>query len=73
MPELESPSSIRRLTNDIQPRQPHQEIAELLAAAILRIRTKSCDISLKNSEVCLGFPAIQRVNTNPSYTQGVQE
>ena len=68
MPELESPLPIRHLTNDIPPRQPLQEIAELLAAAILRMRAKRCDISFKNSEVCLGFPAIQRVNTNPSYT-----
>lgn len=74
MSELESPSSARRLTREIQPRQPHREIAELLAAAIVRMREKNCqDVSYPYGEVCLGFTANQRVNANPSYTEGVQE
>lgn len=74
MSELESPSSARRLTREIQTRQPHQEIAELLAAAIVRMRVKdNCAPSATQSEVSLGFTANQRVNANPSYTEGVQE
>jgi hypothetical protein len=74
MSELESSSTARRMTREIQPRQPHREIAEILAAAIVRMREKNCqDFSDTNSEVCLGFTGTQRVNTNPSYTEGVQE
>ena len=74
MSELESSSTARRLTREIQPRQPHREIAELLAAAILRMRENICrDFSEPHSEVCLGFSAKQSVHTNPSYTEGVQE
>ena len=74
MSEVESPSAAHRLTREIQPRHPHREIAELLAAAIVRIRAKSyINRPITDSEVSLGFTANQRVNTNPSYTQGVQE
>jgi hypothetical protein len=74
MSELESPSSARRLTLEIQVRLPHREIAELLAAAIVRMRVKDiCAPSATQSEVSLGFTAKQRVNANPSYTEGVQE
>jgi hypothetical protein len=78
MSELELPSSERRLTREIQPRQPHREIAELLATAILRARQKCAsagDVSpiCHSSEVCLGFSAEQSVNANPSYTEGVRE
>ena len=78
MSKIEPPSSGRRLTREIQPRQPHREIAELLATAIWRARQKStswqdvapiCD----SSEVCLGFTADQSVNANPSYTEGVRK
>ena len=73
MSELESPSSARRLTREIQARQPHREIAELLAAAIVRMRVKDiCAPPATQSEVSLGFTANQRVNANPSYTEGVQ-
>jgi len=73
MSELESPSSARRLTLEIQVRQPHREIAELLAAAIVRMRVKDiCLPPATQSEVSLGFTANQRVNANPSYTEGVQ-
>lgn len=74
MSELESPSSARRLPLEIQARQPHREIAELLAAAIVRMRVRDiCAPSATQSEVSLGFTANQRVNANPSYTEGVQE
>ena len=78
MSELEFPSSERRLTREIQPRQPHREIAELLATAILRARQKCAaagDVSpiCHSSEVCLGFCGDQSVHVNPSQTQGVQE
>ena len=74
MSELESPSSARRLTLEIQARLPHREIAELLAAAIVRMRVKDiCAPSATQSEVSLGFTANQRVNANPSCTEGVQQ
>ena len=74
MLNVESPLPAHRLTSEIQPRQPHREIAELLAAAIVRMREKNCEgFSYPNGEVCLGFTANQRVNANPSYTEGVQE
>ena len=74
MSELQSPSTVRRCTHDIQPRHPHREIAELLAAAIVRMRSQHHpNLQIKNSEVGLGFSADQRVNANPSYTEGVQK
>lgn len=74
MSELESPLSARRLTREIQARQTHREIAELLAAAIVRMRIKDvCTPPATQSEVGLGFSANQRVNANPSYTEGVQQ
>lgn len=74
MSEVESPSAAHRLTREIQPRHPHREIAELLAAAIMRMHAKiHTNLQITDSEVSLGFTANQRVNTNPSYTQGVQE
>jgi hypothetical protein len=62
--------------NADRPRHPHQEIAELLAVAILRLRAKesACNhlttLDTKD-EVDLGFPAHQRVNTNPYQQEGV--
>ena len=74
MSEIESSSTARRLTREIQPRQPHREIAAILAAAIVRMRVKDiCAPSATQSEVSLGYTAKQRVNANPSYTKGVQE
>lgn len=74
MSNVESPLPAHRLTREIQPRHPHREIAELVAAAILRMRAKDHHVlPATDSEVSLGFTANQRVNANPSYTEGVQE
>ena len=74
MSNIELPSVSRSSTREIQPRHPHREIAELLAAAIMRMHAKSyINRPITDSEVSLGFTANQRVNANPSYTEGVQE
>ncbi len=78
MSNVELPLPPHRLTREIQPRHPHREIAELLAAGILRARQNSTwagDLSpiSYSGEVCLGFNAEQSVNANPSYTEGVRE
>jgi len=62
--------------NDDRPRHPHQEIADLLAVALLRLRAKdsSCDSSATvgaQDEVDLGFSGHQRVNANPYQQEGV--
>ena len=67
MSDAEHPSSENGSTLVIQPRQPHREIAELLATAIARSRLKGHrDVVGIQSEVSLGFSGNQRVNTNPS-------
>jgi hypothetical protein len=56
-----------------RPRHPHQEIADLLAAALLRLRARPSHNTVKNSEcVGLGFPGQQSVNTNPDHHLGVR-
>lgn len=73
MSDLESLSAARRSPDDVLPRHAHREIAELLAAAILRMRASNqSDAPNPESEVSLGFPGDQRVNANPVYTQGVR-
>ncbi len=73
MTDIESPSAARRPAAEVLPRHPHREIAELLAAAILRMRARNePDIPATDSEVSLGFPGDQRLNANPVYTQGVR-
>lgn len=59
-----------------RPRHPHQEIADLIAMALLRLRAKksACDYSTTpdaKDEVDLGFSAHQRVNTNLYQEEGV--
>ena len=74
MSEVESPSTVRRPVDDVRARHPHREIAELLATAIVRARLKNSPLSAPDEgEVRLGFSGDQRVNTNPSYTEGVRE
>lgn len=74
MSEVESPSVVHRRPDEGLPRHPHREIAELLAAAISRIRARSQPhLQIEGSEVRLGFTAHQSVNANPSYTEGVRE
>ena len=73
MSDIESPSAARRSPDDVLPRHAHREVAELLAAAILRMRARNQpDVPTTDSEVSLGFPGDQRVNANPVYTQGVR-
>ena len=56
-----------------RPRHPQQEIADLLAAALLRLRARPVSHTLENSErVRLGFPGQQRVNANPDHHYGVR-
>ena len=74
MPEIESISTIRRAAIEISPRHPHREIAELLAAAILRMRAAGLQkLTCESRAVGLGFSANQSVNTNPSDTEGVRK
>ncbi|WP_088958175.1 hypothetical protein [Variovorax sp. HW608] len=56
-----------------RPRHAQQEIADLLAAALLRLRRRPSRDTLENSEcVRLGFPGQQRVNANPDHHHGVR-
>ena len=74
MSEVESPSTVCRPPDDVRVRHPHREIAELLATAIVRARLKNFPLPAPTEgEVRLGFSGDQRVNTNPSYTEGVRE
>lgn len=55
-----------------RPRHAHQEIADLLAAALLRLRRQPERNTIENSEsVRLGFSGHQRVNANPDHDNGV--
>jgi len=63
--------------NTDRPRHPHQEIADLLAIALLRLRAKetACDYSTTEcakDAVGLAFTRHQRVNTNPYQQEGVR-
>ena len=56
-----------------RPRHAHQEVADLLAAALLRLRARPVRNAIENSEcVRLGFPGQQRVNANPDHYNGVR-
>ena len=56
-----------------RPRHAQQEIADLLAAALLRLRRQPERNTIENSEcVRLGFPGQQRVNANPDHHHGVR-
>lgn len=56
-----------------RPRHAQQEIADLLAAALLRLRACPSRGTIENSErVHLGFPGQQRVNANPDHNNGVR-
>lgn len=55
------------------PRHAQQEIADLLAAALLRLRARPSRDTIETSEcVRLGFPGQQRVNANPDQQEGVR-
>ncbi len=47
-------------------RRPYQEVADLLATALLRLRQRNA------SAVGLGFSGDQRVNANPFPPEGVR-
>ena len=76
MTPLEHPTkSAYRDTRDLG-RSPCQEIAQLLAAGILRARTGSavaspCQQEATVDDIPLGFTGHQRVHTNPSQQEGV--
>ena len=56
-----------------RPRHAHQDIADLLAAALLRLRAQPKRNTIENSErVRLGFCGQQRVNANPDHHHGVR-
>lgn len=64
-------------TGGANPRHPHQEIADILAAGILRLRVaSSVTTNQKESRETvafgLGFTAHQRVNANPYQEEGVR-
>ena len=56
-----------------RPRHAQQEIADLLAAALLRLRARPSSHTTEISEcVRLGFAGQQRVNENPENKNGVR-
>ncbi|PAT41320.1 hypothetical protein [Vandammella animalimorsus] len=56
-----------------RPRHPQQEIADLLAAALLRLRMRPrCDTLENTDSFHLGFAGQQRVNANPDDHHGVR-
>ena len=74
MSEVQLPSGAKQATRLIQARQPCVEIAELLAAAIARVRLRdSFNIHSTDSKVSLDFTGNRSVNANPSYKEGVQQ
>lgn len=54
------------------PRHPHQEIADLLAVAFLRLSQHASSSTAAESAVDLGFGGQQRVHANPSQPKGVR-
>ena len=55
-----------------RPRHAQQEIADLLAAAVLRLRVRTRHTAQNSEHVRLGFPGQQRVNANPDQPHGVR-
>lgn len=64
------PLSIPALTD--RPRHAQQEVVDLLAAALLRLRTRHLHSVVDSEPVDLGFSGHQRVNANPDHFQGVR-
>lgn len=59
------------------PWHAHIEIADLLSAALLRLRIRNSRSEDQNQSgnreaVCLGFSSQQRVNANPDQQEGVR-
>ena len=56
-----------------RPRHAHQEVVDLLAAGLLRLRARrELPLSDTRDEVGLGFVGQQRVNANPDNNNGVR-
>ncbi|RTW74488.1 hypothetical protein DZA07_31220 [Pseudomonas aeruginosa] len=59
-----------------RPRHAHQEIVDLLACALLRLRARpfppSGHIATDSDSVGLGLCGPQRVNANPDHARGVR-
>jgi hypothetical protein len=58
-----------------KPRRPYQEIADLLATALLRLHQSvrlESDTTAPKAELGLGFCGEQSVNGNTHHTQGVR-
>ena len=63
--------------SNLAPRHAHVEIADLLSAALLRLRARNSRSDDQNNSghrepVCLGFSSQQRVNANPDQQEGVR-
>jgi len=59
------------------PRHAHQEVVDLLAAALLRLRGRhqppaESSIAADSDAVGLGFVGQERVNANPDHDNGVR-
>ncbi len=69
MPDF-TPSPIQ--SGESHPRHPCREVAELLAAAILRLRASQSEkLHQEDSAVRLDSSCHQSVHTNPSQLEGV--
>lgn len=60
-----------------RPRHAHQEVVDLLAAAVLRLRGQhhppsESSIAANSDAVGLGFVGQERVNANPDHDNGVR-
>ena len=55
-----------------RPRHAQQEIADLLAAGLLRLRVRTIHTDPNSERVRLGFGSQQRVNANPDHPHGVR-
>ena len=57
-------------THEQHPRSAYQEIADLLAMALLRLRAGGAANARETNGLRLGFGGQQRVNANPSRQEG---
>lgn len=72
MSSTKSHSISHRPIDDSRPRNPQREIADFLAAAILRMHADSLvGESPESSAVCLAITANQSVHVTPSQQEGV--
>ncbi|MFN3629208.1 MAG: hypothetical protein ACK4J1_11830 [Hylemonella sp.] len=70
---MREPEPTFTITVASRPRHAHQEIVDLLAAGLLRLRARGAVFALGSREqVDLGFLGQQRVNANPDDHEGVR-